>query len=210
VSRLHLRFTLAGLVSLGIGVNIGCTSVPVHYYTLAAPPEKARTASEIPFAIDVRVNHIPPQLNRSELMIRTGATELALMENERWASPVNVEIKEALRLELQRRLDLTSGFHARFTTLTLDIDVQRLEAEFGRYAMLEVSWSADLSATGQQSNGTAPTFCTFRADEKIQAGYAELVEGYQREIAALADAIVAVLTSPASGIDVSCRKSIAG
>jgi hypothetical protein len=32
-----------------------------------------------------------------------------------------------------------------------------------------------------------------------------MVEGYQREIAALADAIVTVLTSPASGIDVSCH-----
>ena len=210
MSRHHLRFTLAALVNLGIGVSIGCTSVPVHYYTLASPPEKARTASEIPFAIDVRVNHIPPQLNRAELMIRTGPTQVTLLENERWASPVNDEIKEALRLELQRRLDRTTGWRVAFTKLTLDIDVQQLEAEFGRYAILEVSWSADLSATGQQSNGTAPTFCTFRADEKIQAGYAELVEGYQREMAALADAIVAVLTSPASGIDASCRKSIAG
>jgi hypothetical protein len=37
-----------------------------------------------------------------------------------------------------------------------------------------------------------------------------MVEGYQREIAALADAIVAVLTSPASGIDAPCQKSIEG
>jgi hypothetical protein len=35
-----------------------------------------------------------------------------------------------------------------------------------------------------------------------------MVEGYQREIAALADAIVAVLTSPASGIDAACQRSI--
>jgi hypothetical protein len=35
-----------------------------------------------------------------------------------------------------------------------------------------------------------------------------MVEGYQREVAALADAIVAVVMSPASGIDAACQKSI--
>jgi len=54
----------------------------------------------------------------------------------------------------------------------------------------------------------AGTTCTFQADEKIHTGYAGMVEGYQREIAALADAIVAVLTSPASGIDAACQRSI--
>jgi hypothetical protein len=37
-----------------------------------------------------------------------------------------------------------------------------------------------------------------------------MVEGYQREIAALAGAIVAALTSPASDIEVSCQKAVEG
>jgi hypothetical protein len=37
-----------------------------------------------------------------------------------------------------------------------------------------------------------------------------MVEGYQREIAALADAMVAVLTRLASGVEASCLKSIDG
>jgi hypothetical protein len=54
------------------------------------------------------------------------------------------------------------------------------------------------------------TTCTFQAEEKIQTSYAGIVEGYQREIARLADAIVAALTSPAGGIDAPCQKSIEG
>jgi hypothetical protein len=50
------------------------------------------------------------------------------------------------------------------------------------------------------------TACNFQAEEKIRSGYAEIVEAYQREIAALAEAIVAVLTSAASGIDAPCQK----
>ena len=200
----YLRFALAWLVSIGVG----CTSAPVRYYTLTTPPNKTLPVSETALAIDVRVVHTPPQLNRSELMVRSGPTEVTLLENERWASPVKDEIKDALRLELQRRLGRMTGLRPAYTKLTLDIDVQHLEAELGRYALLEVSWSAALSATGERSTGARATTCTFQADEKINPGYAGMVAGYQREIAALADAIVAVLTSPASGIDAPCQKSI--
>ena len=202
----YLRFALAWLVSIGVG----CTSAPVRYYTLAPPPGKTLPASETTLAIDARVVHIPAQLNRSELMVRIGPTETALLENEHWASPVKDEIKDAVRLELQRRLGGMTGLSPSFTKLALDIDVQRLEAELGRYALLEASWSATLSSTGQRSTSARATTCTFQADEKIQIGYAGMVEGYQREIAALADAIVAVLTSPASGFNAPCQTSIGG
>jgi uncharacterized lipoprotein YmbA len=212
VNAYHLRFALAWLVSVGvsIGVGVGCTSAPVRYYTLTPPPDKTLPASETAPAINVRVVHIPPQLKRSELMVRTGPAEVTLLENERWASPVSDEIKDALRLELQRRLDRMAGLQPALTKLTLDIDVQHLEAEFGRFALLQASWSATLSATGVPSAGARAMSCTFQADERIHAGYAGMVEGYQREIAALAEAIIAVLTSPQSAIDPSCQKSIEG
>jgi uncharacterized protein len=201
VNGYYPRFALVWLVSVGVG----CTSAPVRYYTLTPPPDKTLPALETNFAIDVRVVHAPPQLNRSELMVRTGPTEVTLLENERWVSRVNDEIKDALRLELQRRFSRMTGFHPAFTKLTLDIDVRRLEAELGQYALLEVYWSATLSSTGQRSTGARATTCTFQADEKIHPGYAGMVEGYQREIAALAEGIVAVLTSQASGTDAPCH-----
>ena len=200
----YLRFALAWLVSAGVG----CTSAPVRYYTLTPPPDKTLPAAETTLPIDVRIVHTPPQLNRSELMVRTGPTQVTLLENERWASPVNDEIKDAVRLELQRRLGRITGLRPAFAKLTLDIDVQHLEAEFGRYALLETYWSGTLSASGKTSRGARATICAFQASEKIHTGYAEMVEGYQRAIAALADAIVAALTSPANGIDAPCQKSI--
>jgi uncharacterized lipoprotein YmbA len=202
----YRRFAVAWLVSVGVG----CTSAPVRYYTLTPTPDKTLSASETTLPIDVRVLHIPAQLNRAELMVRTGPTGVTLLDNEQWASPLKDEIKDAVRLELQRRLSRMRGLGATFTKLTLDIDVQHLEAELGQYALLEASWSATLSATGQRSTGARATACTFQADEKIHTGYAGMVEGYQREIAALVDAIVAVLTSPASAIDAPCQVSIEG
>jgi hypothetical protein len=206
VSGYYRRFALAWLVSVGAG----CTSAPVRYYTLTPAADDALPASQATLAIDVRVVHTPPQLNRVELMVRTGPAEVTLLENERWVSPVNNEIKDALRLELQRRLDRMTGLRAAFATITLDIDVQHFEAELGRHAVIEASWSAALSGTGQRSTGARVTSCMFQADERIVDGYAGMVEGYQREIGALADAIVAVLTNPAAGIDAMCQESIEG
>jgi len=206
VNGLYLRFAVAWLVSVGVG----CTSAPVRYYTLTPTPGKTLPSLETILAIDVRVVHTPPQLNRAELMVRTGPTEVTPLDNERWASPVNDEIKDALRVELQRRLGRMTGLRPAFTKLTLDIDVHQLEAELGRYVVIEASWSATLSAAGQRANDSRVTTCTFQADEKIHTGYAGMIEGYQREIAALADAIVVVLMSPASGIDAPCQKSIEG
>jgi uncharacterized lipoprotein YmbA len=197
----HRGFALVWFVS----VCVGCSSAPIRYYTLTPPPNTTLPGLAATISIDVRVVHIPPQLKRAELMVRTGPTDVTILENERWASPVTDEVKDALHLELQRRLGSVNGSRSTFAKITLDLDVQRLEAEPGRYAMLEASWRAAWSTTDAPSTGTRATICTFRANEKIPAGYAGMVEGYQREIAALAEAIVAVLTSSANGNDASCH-----
>ena len=199
----YVRLSLAWLMCAGVG----CTSAPVRYYTLAPTPDKTFQGLQSGFVIDVRVVHTPPQLTHSELMLRTGPTEVALLENERWVSPLKDEVKEALRLALQRSFSRMSASRAAFNKLTLDIEMQRLEAEVGRYALLEASWSATLSATGQSSNEARVAACAFQADEEIHGGYAGIVEGYQREIAALAEAIARALTSPADGTDPSCHYS---
>jgi uncharacterized protein len=201
VNAYYTRFALALIVI----VNAACSSVPIRYYTLIPPPDKPLRAVPATPAIDVRVVHIPPELDRRELIVRTGPSETTLLENEHWASPMRDEIQGAVRLELQRRLGEMPGLPASFTKLAVDIDVERLEAELGRYALLEASWSASLSGTGRRSSGTPVGTCTFQADEEIQGGYAAMVEGYQREIAALADAIATVWTSSAIGTDVPCR-----
>ncbi len=201
------RFAVAWLVS----VLVACSSASIRYYILIPPPAgESERAAEATLAVEVRVVHLPPQLNRTELMVRTAPTETTLLDNERWASPVKDEIKEALRLELKRRLNGTTGLPPSFTKLLIDIDVQRLEAELGRYALLEASWTASLTAADPLPRGARVTICTFRADEKIHGGYAGIVEGYQRDIAALADAIVAGLRSSSSGVDAACQTSPAG
>lgn len=190
-----------------LSVCISCASAPVRYYTLTRPTDKTLPVPQTSMQIEVRVVHMPPQLSRTALMVRTGSTEMTLLDNERWASPVNDEIQYALRLEVQRRLGRATGIPSAWTRLTLDVDIRHFEAELGRYAVLEASWSATPSATGQRTNGARATTCTFQGEESLRSGYAAMIEGYQREIAALADAIAAALTGSARGIEAPCPQS---
>jgi uncharacterized lipoprotein YmbA len=175
---------------------IGCASVPVHYYTLIAPegrraPDSNRSAIEI----DVRVVRMPSVLNRAELLVRSGPSEVALLENEQWASPLTDEIRDAVRVELQNRLaQMTDSSALRsFTKLSVAIDVERLETELGRHVLIEMAWSANARGGVDVSSDSIVKRCPFRANEAIGGGYAEMVEGYQRGIKALADTIMSVL-----------------
>jgi uncharacterized protein len=185
-----------------------CTSAPIRFYTLSAPEAaNASPAARTTIAIDVRSVRIPARLNRSQLMIRSGQTELGLLENERWASPLNDEIRDAVRLELQNRsAQMTESAPLQmFAKLSVAIDVQRLEAELGRYALIEASWSANWTGASQASSNIIVKNCSFRAYEEIRGGYSEIVEGYQRETRALADAIFSALTTSGTDIRAACQ-----
>ena len=193
----HCRLAIACIIS----AMAGCSSAPIRYYTLTPPPDDTAAAPQSSIAIDVRVVHTPPQLNRTELMVRTGPAEVALLDNERWASPVKDEIRDALRLELQRRLGAETALRPAIAKLMVIVDVQHFEAELGRHALIEASWSLVL-AQGPETDGGRAATCTLHADEKIAAGYAAMASGYQKDIAALAAAVVAELQRRVSGIGI--------
>ena len=186
-----------------ISAVAGCSSAPIRYYTLTPPPGDISTSPKASAIIDVRIVHASPLLSRTELLVRTGPSEVALLDNERWVSPLKDEIKEALRLELQRRLGTLTELRPPAAKWTFELDVQHFEAEFGRQALVEASWSMVL-AHGPGTVEARAVNCTFRTDERISAGYAAMIDGYQRGIAALAAAIIAELQRRASGIDGAC------
>ena len=192
-----------------IGATIGCSSTPVRYYTLLPPAESLSRSEAVP-AIEVQVVLTGPELNRAGLMLRTSVTEMTLLENEQWASPLKDEIQEALRQELQRRLRRTTQIHFRTSALSLTVDVQQFEAQLGRHAVVEVSWSLSVRPASRGSDEAPRTTCQFQADEKIAAGYVGIVQGYQKEIAMLADAVVAELIRHESGFGTACQRAGGG
>jgi uncharacterized lipoprotein YmbA len=77
----------------------------MHYYTLTEVPAAARLSAAddiVPIRLD-RVT-IPTELDRSQLVRRIDATRLQIIENDRWAAPLEDTIRRVLSGDLAARL----------------------------------------------------------------------------------------------------------
>jgi uncharacterized lipoprotein YmbA len=81
------------------------SSPPMHYYTLtevSAPSRLAIPQGTVPVRLD-RVT-IPTELDRSQIVRRLDSTQLQIVENERWAAPLDETIRRVLSNDLAARL----------------------------------------------------------------------------------------------------------
>lgn len=89
-------------------VDGGCsTSPPMHYYTLTEVPAPSRLTS-VDNTMPIRLDRItiPEELNRSQLVRRVDPTRLQIVENDRWAAPLEDTIRRVLSNDLATRLPL--------------------------------------------------------------------------------------------------------
>jgi uncharacterized protein len=81
------------------------SSPPMHYYTLSEVPAATRLTS-VDNTMPVRVDRvtIPAELDRAQLVRRVDATRLQIVENDRWAAPLEDTIRRVLSDNLAARL----------------------------------------------------------------------------------------------------------
>jgi uncharacterized lipoprotein YmbA len=81
-----------------------CGSSPkTQYFTLAPVPGSAQRIS-IPVPVTVAAVHVPPALDRREMVRRTGANSVDIREQDRWTAPLGDMIREVLARDLAARL----------------------------------------------------------------------------------------------------------
>ncbi|WP_434557709.1 membrane integrity-associated transporter subunit PqiC [Pseudomonas sp. Z5-35] len=106
-----------------------CRSDPIHYHTLSpVQPGGLVHASE-----DIQIEHVsvPPQVDRTQMVIRQGDSGLAILETEWWGSSLADELRSSLDEQLSN-----PGAPKRL----LRVDVQRFDSIPGRYARMDVQW----------------------------------------------------------------------
>jgi uncharacterized lipoprotein YmbA len=77
----------------------------MHYYTLTEMPAASRLTvpqNTAPIRLD-RVT-MPTELDRSQIVRRVGPTQLQIVENDRWAAPLDETIRRVLSNDLAARL----------------------------------------------------------------------------------------------------------
>jgi uncharacterized lipoprotein YmbA len=95
------------LISMGFCLLCACgSSPPMRFYTLKAIPPAMVAAATVPNNVVVRLEPvvIPPELDRLELVSHSGPYRVQVADSDRWAAPLEDQIRRALSDDLSMRL----------------------------------------------------------------------------------------------------------
>lgn len=206
-----MKFPILALAAMTTAVLLSaCSSPPVRYHTLLAPSDSLPAVVAVPFAIDVLPVGMPAQLDQPQLIVRQDASSVALVESERWASPLNDEFRLALSAALRVRLGTqdVSGLSAPpgKQVLRVKVQIRRFDAWLAQGVELEADWRLRFA----DARGDAQLVCGDRFRQAASGDYAQLVKAQQMTVAALADRIAAdarKLSNPSTTGLLGCASS---
>ncbi len=144
---------------LGLGLSVpalllgsGCASqaVPTRYHQLTgAAPVPA--AQPVRGELVVDAVRVPEALDRPQFVMRQGATQVRVLDDQRWVSPLPDQLTRALVGDLQAELpqawvragDAASvgGLEAGAVRLVLRVDVEHLHLGPGTQVALQAAWA---------------------------------------------------------------------
>lgn len=185
------------LLSLALlAVLAACASNPkLRYYTLVPPVDANTPKPRLPASVDLLPVKVAAQADYPQLVLREGAERFTLVENRLWVAPLPEEFRAALLARLATALQAPIGDER----VRIAVEVSRMDAVFGRYALLEANW---------ELKGKKTTLvCSTRSSQTVGEGFDALVAGHQRTAQALADDIGRGLLS-LSGPQPSCPASL--
>jgi uncharacterized protein len=182
-----------------------CASTSPRFYTLVPESRRDPSAAVIAgYRLEVEPVSIPAQVDRLELVTRLRDGGIAIADGDRWIAPVADELQNALSVELLHRLGRVDAADATGSdSVSVRLNVERFEASPNRYALIEASWHLELKEAGKDLR----VVCRTRAYEQVSGGYPEMVRGYQRAVALIADQIATVAQGSVGGVAAECPVS---
>lgn len=172
----------------------GCaSSAPDRYYTLAAPggQSSAAPASGAPVFIELAPVAVPERLARPQMVVHQAggrSAEVALLEQHRWSSSFENELRDALASGVAAQLgaiDVTKGGRQPSTPAwRIAVQVRQFDAVENTRVDAALSWTVRRSDADLSAN------CQWIASEPVGNGIDALAQGAQR-VAAKASAAIA-------------------
>jgi uncharacterized protein len=199
VPVLHTAIAVAVLLLAG-----GCgSSPPLHYYTLAADrsAEKAETpnSSAGVYAVAVGPVTVPSAVDRPQFVIQVAPNRVVLLDDQRWAEPLNSAIPRAIASDLARLLGVpTMMFPQESMTdvkYRVAIEIRNFVSVPGEAATVEASWTVfgpnDAVKRGQ-----------LLAREPVkEGGYEALAAAHARALMSVSREVAAMIRSEEASVD---------
>lgn len=178
-----------------------CASSPQpRYYTLATPITAGEVTanSKAPYMVAVGPVTLPEIVDRPHLVVRSGANQVVIAEQHRWAEPLKSELPRVIAANLSRELggawvtDSRQGASVAADYRVL-IDVQRFDSVLGEAVTVEALWVIRASAGGEARRGRS------LVREPVNgSGYDALVAAHNRALATVSHEIAEALRGFAS------------
>ncbi|AEK62091.1 PqiC family protein [Collimonas fungivorans] len=185
----------------------GCASAPTHFYTLATPTAAAPAIQNSKLYIDVAPVSLPERLARPQLVVRSAgsasSTRVDILEQERWSSPFNNELRDALASGIANRLgaiDVSrSGRPTDQPVYRIAVELREFDAVPGDKVQATYGWTISRSDSGRSSA------CQLSVAAAVNPGIDGLVLGVQRTVADVASGIAANITAFKANPAAACQ-----
>ncbi len=144
---MSIRQILLSVLLLQAGIHFGCASTQAPRYYLLSPVSISPDVKWEPcITIGVHTVRVPRYLERPQIMIRSSANELTISEFDLWAEPVEENISRVIARNLETLLcadvrEIRPGQRRQDVDYRLNIEVTRMDGDFGEKAVLEALWS---------------------------------------------------------------------
>lgn len=221
----RLQSLCLALAAVAAAALAGCASPPDRYYTLTAvgidTPASLRPAGA-PLVIELAPLALPERLARPQMLVRQAgdapSAEVGVLEQHRWASSFENELRDALASGVAARLGAIDATRSGGQTggqpaWRVAVQVQRFDAVENAKVDVALSWSirrsdAPVAAVVSTSAATSPMTvvpttpadarCQWASTEPVGNGIDAVAQGAQRVTARAAEAIARQIGAMAS------------
>lgn len=198
-----------------LAVLAACSGAPTRYYTLAESTPSATaqraTADTAALAIEMAPVALPERLARPQLVVRrtgvlqlreTSEAEVDVLEQSRWSSSFEYELRDALASGVAGRLsafDATkSGRPRGIPVYRIAVQLREFDAQPGTRVDTAFGWSV------RRGDGDALLTCQLRLSESVTGGVDGVAVGAQRITGRLADEIARNVSALAANQPARC------
>ncbi len=205
-----------GLSAVAIAALAACASpLVVHLHSLmpsdVAPAAEARARPQpgAPLAVVLDPIRMPSQVDQPQWLVQLPDGSLASLEQERWASPLRDEFRQAVLESLIVRYGavelrhLGGGAASAASALRVGIDVRRFESLPGQEARIEGSWTI-AGASSPATPAPLPAHCEWFIRERAEGASSALAQAHRRAVARLADGIGVAMVAMKRGDTPKC------
>lgn len=132
----------------------GCgSSPPKQFYTLSAVPAQQDAAPRAnSFPVQVSAVHVPPVLDRQEMVREIAPNTVQFSDTHRWGAPLADMMRNVLTQDLLQRLPAGRVIPARMTpppgTRQIAVDVLKLQCDPSGAVVLDSAWSVFQADSG--------------------------------------------------------------